>query len=332
MRIGIVGAGKFGLVLAKIAAENKNQVLLYSRRAEEVNSINDDGKSLSGVEFPPNKKTSATASTKDLVNCDVLLITVPSKDFRSTVESLDIDIKTTKIVSCSKGFEEKTGKLMSEILEDDFNVPANNIFILSGPNLSKEISNKELTGTVIAGMNEDFIDQLSKSMSNDYFIPFSNSDRYGVEMGGAMKNIYAIISGYFHGKGVGENTIGLLLTKSLEEISIYSHARGANALTFLGLSGVGDFFSTALSGHSRNYQFGKFLAMDKGPDEALEMVDDTVEGFLTSKIVHSDAKKRGLDLKILNFLIELYDEPKSLEEAKKIFQISSTEKDIKFNF
>ena len=309
MRIGIVGAGKFGLALAKIAAGKDNQVLLYSRRIDEVNSINNDGKSLSGVVFPSNEKTSATSTTKDLDNCDVLLITVPSKDFRSTIESLDIDIQTTKIVSCVKGFEEKTGKLMSEILKDDFSMAENNIFILSGPNLSKEISDKELTGTVIAGSDKDFINQLSESMSNNYFIPFSSSDRYGVEMGGAMKNIYAIISGYFHEKGVGENTIGLLLTKSLEEISLYSHARGANASTFLGLSGVGDFFSTALSVHSRNYQFGKFLAMDKGSAEALEMVNDTVEGFLTSKIVHSDAKKRGLDLKILNFLIELYENP-----------------------
>ena len=332
MRIGIVGAGKFGLALAKIAAEKENQVLLYSRRIDEVNSINNDDKSLSGVVFPSNKKTSATSITKDLDNCDVLLITVPSKDFRSTIESLDIDIQTTKIVSCVKGFEEKTGKLMSEILKDDFGMPENNIFILSGPNLSKEISDKELTGTVIAGSDKDFINHLSKSMSNNYFIPFSSSDRYGVEMGGAMKNIYAIISGYFHEKGVGENTIGLLLTKSLEEISLYSHARGANASTFLGLSGVGDFFSTALSEHSRNYQFGKFLAMDKGSAEALEMVNDTVEGFLTSKIVHSDAKKRGLDLKILNFLIELYENPKSLDQAKEIFHTDSIEEDSKFNF
>ena len=332
MRIGIVGAGKFGLALAKIAAEKDNQVLLYSRRIDEVNSINNDGKSLSGVVFPSNEKTSATSTTKDLDNCDVLLITVPSKDFRSTIESLDIDIQTTKIVSCVKGFEEKTGKLMSEILKDDFGMPENNIFILSGPNLSKEISDKELTGTVIAGSDKDFINQLSKSVSNNYFIPFSSSDRYGVEMGGAMKNIYAIISGYFHEKGVGENTIGLLLTKSLEEISLYSHARGANASTFLGLSGVGDFFSTALSEYSRNYQFGKLLAMDKGSAEALEMVNDTVEGFLTSKIVHCDAKKRGLDLKILNFLIELYENPKSLDEAKKIFQTDAIEEDSKFNF
>ena len=332
MRIGIVGAGKFGLALAKIAAEKDNQVLLYSRRIDEVNSINNDGKSLSGVVFPSNEKTSATSTTKDLDNCDVLLITVPRKDFRSTIESLDIDIQTTKIVSCVKGFEEKTGKLMSEILKDDFSMAENNIFILSGPNLSKEISDKELTGTVIAGSDKDFINQLSESMSNNYFIPFSSSDRYGVEMGGAMKNIYAIISGYFHEKGVGENTIGLLLTKSLEEISLYSHARGANASTFLGLSGVGDFFSTALSEYSRNYQFGKLLAMDKGSAEALEMVNDTVEGVLTSKIVHSDAKKRGLDLKILNFLLELYENPKSLDEAKKIFQTDAIEEDSKFNF
>tara|TARA_B100001250_G_scaffold269874_1_gene232895 strand:- start:75 stop:1073 length:999 start_codon:yes stop_codon:yes gene_type:complete len=332
MRIGIVGAGKFGLALAKIAAEKENQVLIYSRRVEEVNSINDDGKSLSGVEFPSNKKTSATSFSKDLINYDVLLIAVPSKDFRSIVGSLDINIKTIKIVSCAKGFEEKSGKLMSEILENDFGVPENNIFVLSGPNLSKEISDKELTGTVIAGKDKDFIDQLSKSISNDYFIPFSNTDRYGVEMGGAMKNIYAIISGYFHEKGVGENTIGLLLTKSLEEISLYSNARGANASTFLGLSGVGDFFSTALSEHSRNYQFGKLLAMDKSPAEALEIVNDTVEGYLTSRIVYSDTKKRGLDLKILNFLMELYKEPKSLDEAKKIFQASSIEEDIKSIF
>ena len=177
MRIGIVGAGKFGLALAKIAAEKDNQVLLYSRRIDEVNSINNDGKSLSGVVFPSNEKTSATSTTKDLDNCDVLLITVPSKDFRSTIESLDIDIQTTKIVSCVKGFEEKTGKLMSEILKDDFSMAENNIFILSGPNLSKEISDKELTGTVIAGSDKDFINQLSESMSNNYFIPFSSSDR-----------------------------------------------------------------------------------------------------------------------------------------------------------
>ena len=99
MRIGIVGAGKFGLALAKIAAEKENQVLIYSRRTEEVNSINDDGKSLSGVEFPSNKKTSATSFSKDLINYDVLLIAVPSKDFRSiAVSYTHLTLPTTPYV------------------------------------------------------------------------------------------------------------------------------------------------------------------------------------------------------------------------------------------
>ena len=143
MKIGIVGAGKFGLVLARIAAENENQVTIFSKRIEEVNSINMNGKSLSGIKFPVNSKTYATSKSKDLIECEVLLIAVPSKDFRTTIESLEVDIRTIKIVSCTKGFEEKTGKLMSEILEQDFELSNKNIFVLSGPNLSKEISKKE---------------------------------------------------------------------------------------------------------------------------------------------------------------------------------------------
>ena len=93
---------------------------------------------------------------------------------------------------------------------------------MSGPNLSKELSNQGLTGTVVAGEDDIFIDALCNALKTDYFLPFSSNDRHGVELGGALKNIYAILSGYFHKKGVGENTIGLLLTKCLSEMSIYS--------------------------------------------------------------------------------------------------------------
>ena len=154
---------------------------------------------------------------------------------------------------------------------------------MSGPNLSTELCNKELTGTVIAGDDSGFIDSLSNALKTNYFIPFSSPDRYGVELGGAMKNIYAILSGYFHQKNVGENTIGLLLTKCLAEMSIYGKARGANPETFLGLAGVGDFFSTALSKDSRNYKFGTHLADGLSPEEALIKVGDTVEALQHQK-------------------------------------------------
>tara|TARA_Y100001935_G_scaffold254755_1_gene264869 strand:+ start:985 stop:1974 length:990 start_codon:yes stop_codon:yes gene_type:complete len=317
MKIGIIGSGKFGVVLAQIASENKNNVLIFSRRENEVKSINEKFESLSGAEFSHPAFLRATSDIEDLNDLDAILVTIPSKDFRDVFNSLCIDSNKVKVVSCTKGFEESTGLLMTEILEKDHKISSKNLLVLSGPNLSKEIGNKELTGTIIAGEDEEFATKLGYALKNSYFIPFYSQDRYGVELGGAMKNIYAIASGYFHEKGVGENTIGFLLTKSLEEMSTYSQARGANPETFLGLSGVGDFVSTALSRDSRNYLFGTYLAKGLSPSDAIQKVGDTVEGYLASKIVFEDAKQKGLDLKILTFINQIFDGPIELEIAKE---------------
>ena len=328
MKIGIIGSGKFGLVLASIAMENNNEVVIFSRRKQEVDSINTNKKSLSGFSLEVGN-CFATNNHEDLNSCDALLFTVASKDFRSTIDQIQHNSKQGKFVSCIKGFDQSTGKLMTEVLVDEYALSPKDVLVLSGPNLSKELYNKELTGTVIAGDDSDFIDSLSNALKTDFFIPFSSSDRYGVELGGAMKNIYAILSGYFHQKNVGENTIGLLLTRCLAEMSVYGKARGANSETFLGLSGVGDFFSTALSKDSRNYRFGALLAKNLSVEEALKEVNDTVEGYQTSLIVFAEAQKINLNLQILNFLISVYESAKSLEEAKEIFRSKSIEEDIK---
>jgi len=331
MKIGIVGSGKFGLVLARIALENENKVLIYSRRAEEVESLKKRNKSLSGFSFG-KFAVSATQELDKLDACDALLITVASKDFIESISNLNYESYKGKFVSCTKGFDKNTGKLMTEVLIDRFNISSNKVFVLSGPNLSRELGNKELTGTVIAGEDDAFINKLCNAFKTDYFLPFSSNDRYGVELGGALKNIYAILSGYFHKKGVGENTIGLLLTKCLYEMSIYSKARGANPATFLGLAGVGDFFSTALSTESRNYKFGEFLAEGMATEKALFEVKDTVEGYGASLIIHQHAKKLNLNLKLLDYLISIYEQPKTLSEDKKIFNSVGVEADINFNF
>lgn len=329
MKIGIIGSGKFGLVLASIALENNNEVVIFSRRQQEVDSINTNKKSLSGFSLK-GSNCLATNNHEDLNSCDALLITVASKDFRSTVDQIQLNSKQGKFVSCIKGFDQSTGKLMTEVLIDQYALNPKDVLVLSGPNLSTELCNKELTGTVIAGDDRGFIDSLSNALKTNYFIPFSSPDRYGVELGGAMKNIYAILSGYFHQKNVGENTIGLLLTKCLSEMSIYGKARGANPETFLGLAGVGDFFSTALSKDSRNYKFGTHLADGLSPEEALIKVGDTVEGFTTSKIVHKNAQDLGIKLKLLDYLISIYDGPKSLLDDKGVFNADEIESDVNF--
>lgn len=329
MKIGIIGAGKFGLVLARIAAQSSNEVFIYSRRINEVESINTENKSLSGFSFH-DMDVKATHEIDKLNDCDALLISVASKDFKESISKFNYETYQGKFISCVKGFDKKSGKLMTEVLIDEFNIDSSKVFVLSGPNLSKELGNQELTGTVIAGEDEIFINALCNALKTDYFLPFSSNDRYGVELGGALKNIYAILSGYFHKKGVGENTIGLLLTKCLSEMSAYSKALGANPATFLGLAGVGDFFSTALSSDSRNYRFGEFLAEGLNTETALNEVGDTVEGYRASLLVQENAKDMNLDLKLLDYLISIYEGPKDLSEDKKIFHSLNIERDINF--
>ena len=200
MKIGIIGAGKFGLVLARIAAQSSNEVFIYSRRINEVESINTENKSLSGFSFH-DMDVKATHEIDKLNDCDALLISVASKDFKESISKFNYETYQGKFISCVKGFDKKSGKLMTEVLIDEFNIDSSKVFVLSGPNLSKELGNQELTGTVIAGEDEIFINALCNALKTDYFLPFSSNDRYGVELGGALKNIYAILSGYFHKKG-----------------------------------------------------------------------------------------------------------------------------------
>ena len=135
MKIGIIGAGKFGLVLARIAAENSNEVLIHSRRTNEVESLNTRNESLSGFSFN-GMAISATQDLDRLNECDALLVTVASKDFIESISKLNYKTYEGKFVSCVKGFDQKSGKLMTEVLIDEFNIDSDNVFVLSGPNLS----------------------------------------------------------------------------------------------------------------------------------------------------------------------------------------------------
>ncbi len=156
------------------------------------------------------------------------------------------------LVSTTKGIEAQSFKLMSQILEEI--APQARIGVLSGPNLAREVAEHALTATVIASTDEELCRRVQDALHGRTFRVYASSDRFGVELGGALKNVYAIMSGMAAAMGTGENTKSMLVTRALAEMTRFAVRLGANPMTFLGLAGVGDLIVTCFSSKSRNYQ------------------------------------------------------------------------------
>src|SRR5690606_30264976 len=172
---------------------------------------------------------------------------------------------------------------MSQVLQREW--PHTRVGVLSGPNLAREIVERKFTGTVIASGDEELRATIQKALSCDYFRVYDNPDLYGVELGGALKNIYAVASGMAAAIGVGENSRSFMLTRALAEMSRFAVGLGANPLTFLGLAGVGDLIATCSSSLSRNYRVGYELGQGKSLEQAVADLGQTAEGINTIKLV-----------------------------------------------
>ena len=251
----VLGGGSFGTAIANILADNGHQVSLWMRNEQQVNDIKEKNENTRYL--PGYKLNSSISPTTDLASviqgADLIFVAIPSKSFAQVVQAASEWIKADQIlVSTTKGIQEDGFRLMSQILKDQ--TCSEHVGVLSGPNLAKEIAARYLTGTVIASESEKVRDTIQSALSCEYFRVYANSDTFGVELGGALKNIYAIASGMAGAMGMGENTKSMLITRSLAEMSRFAETLGANPLTFLGLAGVGDLFVTCSSPLSRNYQ------------------------------------------------------------------------------
>jgi glycerol-3-phosphate dehydrogenase (NAD(P)+) len=211
--------------------------------------------------------------------------------------------ENTFLVTATKGVEKDDFSLMSKILEEYYS--KNLIGILSGPNLAEEIANHHLSGTVIASKHKILRDEVIQNLSTDFFRIYENDDPYGVEMGGALKNIYAIACGIADGLNSGENTIGMIMTRGLGEMSRLATDLGANPQTFLGLAGVGDLITTCASPLSRNHQFGKYIGEGLSVEEAKKKIGQTIEGLKTLKVVKNISDKHGVEMPIVDSLYKI---------------------------
>lgn len=327
--VAVLGGGSFGTVIANIIACNGNRVRLWLRNAELAASINTQRRNLEYLpDYALDTKLEATTSLADAVSgVDIVFVAVPSKSFREVVRELagHIDDRTL-LISLTKGIEPGSFRLMSEILAEE--KPDNPRGVLSGPNLAREIAAGTITGSVIASDSAATNTLIHDLLHSESFLIYGSHDMYGVELGGALKNVYAILAGVGAALELGENTVGMLLTRSLAEMSRFAVNMGANPMTFLGLAGVGDLFVTCSSPLSRNYRVGLALGRGEPLDDILAGMDQVAEGINTLGLLKEEAARRDVQMPLVNGLyailyehrpvVAVFDDMMHTEQAKDV--------------
>jgi glycerol-3-phosphate dehydrogenase (NAD(P)+) len=332
--VAVLGGGSFGTVIANIIAGNGNRVSLWLRNEERANSINLHRQNL---EYLPDyllddKLWATTALEQAVAGVDIVLVAVPSKSFREVVRDVSGLVSTdTLLISLTKGIEASGFRLMSEILQEE--MPDNPRGVLSGPNLAREIAAGQVAGSVIASDRPAVNSTIHDLLHSDSFLIYSSHDMYGVELGGALKNVYAILAGVAAALELGENTVGMLLTRSLAEMSRFAVHMGANPMTFLGLAGVGDLFVTCSSSLSRNYRVGVALGKGQPLDDILAAMDQVAEGINTLSLLKAEADRREVHMPLVTGLyailyehrpvVDVFDDMMHTEQAQDVEFVTS---------
>ena len=329
--ISVLGGGSWGTVLANLAASNQHSVTLWMRDSsviDEVNRTKRNSKYLPQLDLEEGIKATDDIST--IGNSELIIFCIPSDSFREVSQIASKHIgKTTQLVTATKGVEKEKFNLMSQVLNEY--MVDNPLGILSGPNLAKEIAEKQLSGTVIASKDVYLKKNVMEILGTDFFRVYENDDPYGVEMGGAIKNIYAIACGIADGLNSGENTVGMIMTRGLGEMSRLAVELGANPQTFLGLSGVGDLITTCASPLSRNHKFGKYIGEGLSVESATDQIGQTVEGLKTLKVVKVLADERNINMPIVDSLYKIIYKGKDLNGSIQNILGEDLIKDVEFS-
>jgi glycerol-3-phosphate dehydrogenase (NAD(P)+) len=332
--IAVLGGGSFGTVIANIAASNGNKVSLWVRDSEQALRINSEGANTSyHPELKLSENINASDRLEDVVkNAKIIFIATPSSIFETIVIRIKpLLTEDVQIISCTKGIKNDPFKTMTDLINEHlcFN-NTNSAGVLSGPNLAREIAEMKVAGTVIASRSEDLINDTKNILSSDAFKIYSSNDIYGVELAGALKNIYAIICGMADSLDVGENALGLILTRSMAEMSRFAVAKGANPITFLGLAGMGDLVATCTSSLSRNFQLGHSLGSGLRLDKAKENVGQVAEGVRTLEVIKTESDRLDINMPLVDSLYKIIHNDQSPESLIKDLVNNSNEIDVEF--
>ena len=335
-QVAVLGGGSFGTVLANIAASNGYQVSLWVRDAEQALRINSEG---ANATYHPELRLSDNITADEdlasvIMDAQFILVATPSIIFEEVISRLEPLISpSVTVISCTKGIKSQPFRTMTDIITQHLgHIIGDKVGVLSGPNLAKEIAEEKLAGTVIACENEGITFEIKSMLSSNTFKVFSSQDIQGVELAGALKNIYAICCGIAHAKLVGENALGFIVTRSMAEMSRFAVAKGANPITFLGLAGMGDLMATCTSKLSRNFQLGELIAEDLSLFEAKERIGQVAEGAKTLEVVYHEARKMNVKMPLVTSLYEILYSDASSDQLIQDLLDHPNEVDVEFTY
>lgn len=295
---GVIGGGAWGTALAQVCARAGLDVVLWAREPEVVAAVNADHENrlfLPGVPLEPSIR--ATGDLADLADRDLILAVAPAQHLRSTLTALAPHVREgLPIVLCSKGVEQGSLKLMTEVLAET--IPQAAPAVLSGPSFASEVARGLPTAVTLACPDEGCAETLGEAIATPTFRPYFATDMIGAEAGGAVKNVLAIATGIVEGRGLGRSAHAALITRGFSELTRIAVALGGQAETVAGLCGLGDLVLTCSSPQSRNMSVGLALGGGQTLEEALAGKLSVAEGVASAPAVRQLARKLGVDVPI----------------------------------
>ncbi len=330
MKIAVVGSGGWGTALAILLHNNGHQVDMWSFSQKEVDYIraHQENQLLKGVAIP--REIGLTTDISLVGGRDIVVSAVPSFAVRQTAERMkDYLTPGTLLVSVTKGIERDTAKRMSQILTE---VTGQTVAVLSGPTHAEEVGRGVPTGCVVACPDRAVAEEIQDVFMSPVFRVYASQDIVGVELGAALKNIYALVAGVLEGAGCGDNTKALMMTRGLTESARLGVALGAQRETFAGLSGVGDLIVTCCSMHSRNHRCGILIGQGKKAQAAMEEVGAVVEGYYAAASAHDLARKTGVEMPIAEAAYQALYEDLEVADAIRMLMGRSRRHEIEENW
>lgn len=316
-KVSVIGAGGWGTALAVLLAEHGSEISLWSHNpavADEIAADRTNVTYLPGVRVPKNVRATGDL-TEAAAGADLVVVVTPSKATREVAGQLAAAglPESAVVVSCTKGLEHDSGLLMSQVIGEC--LPGRRMAVLSGPNLAVEIARGVPAACVVGAEDAELMKPLQEVFSTATFRAYTSDDVAGIQLGGALKNVFAIAAGVSDGFGMGENAKAALVTRALAEMMRLGVTLGGRRETFAGLSGVGDLMVTCFSGQSRNRGFGERLGRGESVEGISAAMTMVAEGLPTTRSVWQAAQRCGVEAPVTEQVYRVLYEGKAPRDA-----------------